>query len=245
MIAISPDSQQILKRFADRYGIDYPLLSDADSRVIRAWGLLNEDIEPDHKHYGVPHPGMYLVDAEGVIFDKHFGPDYRIRESVANAVQERFGLAAGHDGTRLDSGHGEIRAWFAAPIIRPQQLNLLTIEIDLPRGEHLYGEPLPEGYIPLHIEIEADVDHLVVDEIRYPETRMLHLPVIDERLPVYEGLVTIKILCRGLSAEEVDIQPIVHISMQACDETVCHTPQFLQLKLPLQSAPHDWDSLDE
>ena len=34
---------------------------------------------------------MFLVDDQGIVFDKHFGPDHRIRESVANAVQERFG----------------------------------------------------------------------------------------------------------------------------------------------------------
>ena len=91
MLAISPDPPEILARFAERYGVEFPLLSDTDSRVIRAWGLFNDQIEPDHASFGVPHPGMFLVDDQGIVFDKHFGPDHRIRESVTNAVQERFG----------------------------------------------------------------------------------------------------------------------------------------------------------
>ena len=119
MLAISPDPPEIRARFAERYGVEFPLLSDTDSHVIRAWGLFNDQIEPDHAYFGVPHPGMFLVDDQGIVFDKHFGPDHRIRESVASSVQERFGLDTGHKGVRLDTGHGLIRAWLTAPTIRP------------------------------------------------------------------------------------------------------------------------------
>ncbi len=238
-VAISPDSPQVLADFATGFGIDYPLLADQDSEVIRAWGLFNHEIEPDHAHYGIPHPGMFLVDEQGMIFDKHFGPDHRIRESVANVLQERFGLPAGHDGVSLETDHGRIRAWFSAPTVRPQQLNFLTIEIDVPPGEHIYGEPLPEGYIPLHVHIEADEELLSVDEIQYPRTKILHMPVLDEHLPVYDGLVKIKVLCRGLTTEVIDIEPKIHIRLQACDENLCHPPQDVELKLPLRALPND------
>ncbi|MEC8992335.1 MAG: redoxin domain-containing protein [Candidatus Latescibacterota bacterium] len=43
VLAISPDPPEILARFAERYGVEFPLLSDTDSRVIRAWGLQRPD----------------------------------------------------------------------------------------------------------------------------------------------------------------------------------------------------------
>jgi peroxiredoxin len=39
--AISYDSQEILSNFAEERGITFPLLSDADSEVIKAYGILN------------------------------------------------------------------------------------------------------------------------------------------------------------------------------------------------------------
>ncbi len=45
LAAVSYDSVAVLKNFSDRRGITYPLLSDADSKVIRAYGLLNESVD--------------------------------------------------------------------------------------------------------------------------------------------------------------------------------------------------------
>lgn len=47
--AISPDSPEILRKFAQKYEITYPLLSDEGSRVIQAFGILNTNIPEDHE----------------------------------------------------------------------------------------------------------------------------------------------------------------------------------------------------
>ena len=41
LAVISYDSVPILKNFAERKNITYPLISDTDSRIIRAFGILN------------------------------------------------------------------------------------------------------------------------------------------------------------------------------------------------------------
>jgi hypothetical protein len=43
LAAISYDSEAILKYFADRQHIDFPLLADPDSRVIRDYHVLNTE----------------------------------------------------------------------------------------------------------------------------------------------------------------------------------------------------------
>ena len=42
-------------------------LRDIDWNVIRKLGLLNQEMDPGTKYYGVPYPGIFLLDARGVI----------------------------------------------------------------------------------------------------------------------------------------------------------------------------------
>ena len=44
---ITYDPPAVLKRFADAHAIGFPLLSDAGSTVIKAYGLLNTTVEPE------------------------------------------------------------------------------------------------------------------------------------------------------------------------------------------------------
>ena len=41
VFAVSPEPAAALARFAERHGVAFPLLSDADSAVIRRFGILN------------------------------------------------------------------------------------------------------------------------------------------------------------------------------------------------------------
>ncbi len=52
--AVSFDSVETLKHFSKRIGITYPLLSDQGSKVIRAFGILDDQISSNR----VPGPGI-------------------------------------------------------------------------------------------------------------------------------------------------------------------------------------------
>jgi peroxiredoxin len=63
--------------------IDFPLLEDANHRVIDRYGLLN----PTSK--GWPHPATYVIDKQGIVRWKFVEVDYKVRPSndvVAQAV---------------------------------------------------------------------------------------------------------------------------------------------------------------
>ncbi len=63
LYAVSYDEPDALAAFAEANSIPFPLLSDADSSVIREYGILNQEIQPNEiPFYGVPYPGTYLVD---------------------------------------------------------------------------------------------------------------------------------------------------------------------------------------
>lgn len=50
-------------------------------------GILNEKYMPGHRAYGIPHPGMYLIDSEGIIRAKFAEADYRDRPSFEAVIQ--------------------------------------------------------------------------------------------------------------------------------------------------------------
>lgn len=77
--AITYDAPEVLAEFAEEEQLGYPLLSDVEAQSVIALGILNEDYEPGHRAYGIPHPGILLVDANGTVLLKRAVPNYRER----------------------------------------------------------------------------------------------------------------------------------------------------------------------
>ncbi len=90
VVGISYDSEEVLKTFADKQKITFPLLSDPDSKTIAAYALTN--VEMQGKKYGkvslegIPYPGTLLVDSKGVVQAKLFQEGYKDRHTVADLV---------------------------------------------------------------------------------------------------------------------------------------------------------------
>jgi peroxiredoxin len=59
LAAISYDSPAILKDFADRHKIEFPLLADPNSEVIRSFNVLNAEAKGMTK--GMAYPGFFLT----------------------------------------------------------------------------------------------------------------------------------------------------------------------------------------
>ena len=85
IVGISYDSPAVLKRFSDRQKITFPLLSDPESKTIDAYHIRNEAARG--KAEGVPHPGTFVLDREGVIRAKLFLDGYRDRHTTAALVE--------------------------------------------------------------------------------------------------------------------------------------------------------------
>lgn len=65
VLGVSTDSVYSHRAYSEEYRIDFPLLSDADGRVTRAYGVLADEVDG---HRGVAQPSLFVV-----------GPDRRIR----------------------------------------------------------------------------------------------------------------------------------------------------------------------
>ena len=60
----------------DQPGFNFPLLSDADHKVIDRYGLLNEKAS-----HPLPHPATYVIDRSGKVQWKFVEVDYKVRPS--------------------------------------------------------------------------------------------------------------------------------------------------------------------
>ena len=69
-------------------GIEFTLLQDVEMRHVNAFGVLNTtDYEPGDRAWGVPYPGIFLIDADGVIRFKLAEEGYRIRPDFADVLE--------------------------------------------------------------------------------------------------------------------------------------------------------------
>jgi thioredoxin-dependent peroxiredoxin len=66
VIGVSPDPVEKVKKFADKFGLDFTLLADADHAVADAYGAWVEKSMYGKKHMGVQR-ATFIVDREGKI----------------------------------------------------------------------------------------------------------------------------------------------------------------------------------
>ena len=86
VVALTYDDPVLQQKFIDQNGIKYPFLSDIDAFTVNVLGILNEQYEPGDGAYGVPHPGIFVLNADSEIVGKIFVDGYEKRVSAPNVL---------------------------------------------------------------------------------------------------------------------------------------------------------------
>ncbi len=247
--AISNDTVERLRDFADRYAIDFPLLSDEDSAVIRRFGILNTLIEPHEgrsmRWYGIPYPGTYVTDTRGTIVDKEFEQHHARRASGTTLLHRLTGTIAEPDSAtpRAVGGIGDatLSVHLSDPVLRLEVISTLVCDIAIAPGSHIYGPGAPDAFMPTTLDILAPGVQL--GPVQWPETTTLMMKPLDLEIPVWTETIraTVPItatselirLGHGLDTTEIEVK--VKLRYQACDEVACGLPQeaAVGLTLPL------------
>jgi hypothetical protein len=238
--AVSYDSVAILQDFAGRKGIHFPLLSDADSSVIRKLGLLNETAPKDGPFYGIPHPGVFVLDAKGIIRAKYFEDNYRERYTSAGILLRQFGLIPQEATSEVAGRQLRLRASASNATVAPGQRVVLVLDIELNPNMHVYA-PGVEGYIPIDWKMKES-GSAVAAAAKYPASEKLYLKAIDETVPAYRNRFR---LTRDITIQRDDkLKDTLDgsgrfavegsLRYQACDDRVCYIPQELPLKWTFQ-----------
>lgn len=91
--AMTYDPFEFLKEVELDEGVEFPLLQDIDRKHVTAFGILNTtDYEPGNRAWGVPYPGIFLIDPDGVIRYKFAEESYRVRPDFADVLEAAANL---------------------------------------------------------------------------------------------------------------------------------------------------------
>ena len=210
VVAVSYDSEEVLADFSQRRGITFPLLSDDDSSVITAFGILNTvaaegvgpnrddpDVVADVAKYvslfganpmivGTPHPGTFILDGTGRVTSRFFEEFYRERNTTANVMLKLgAGLSpiAAIEGT---TAHLTLTAYPSDPSVTVGTRFSIAVEIVPNPDIHVYAPGAEQmGYRVIGLTM-APVPHVRFEPVEFPASELYHFEPLDERVPVYQ-----------------------------------------------------------
>ncbi len=243
--ALSYDTVETLRHFAERADIGFPLLSDPKSKIIRDFGILNTSVATDHAFYGIPIPGEYLVNRDRTVRAKYFEESYRDRFTSGQILVTELGGEAGAARRVLDTDHLRATTWASDAVVRGGNRFALGIDIDLKPKMHVYA-PGVQGYLAIDWSMESP-EGATAMEAQYPEARRLEMPAIKEVVPVYER--KFRLLRDVRIGQPKEMAPLLDpqnrftlrgkLHYQACDDKICYLPQTLNLSWTLAFEQHD------
>jgi hypothetical protein len=231
--AVSYDSKDTLKRFADAHQITYPLLSDPGSAVIRKFGILNTNIPEGNMFHGIPFPGDYLLAADGTVKNKYFLPNYQTRPTASGILLADFNVVG--DKASVHIGAEDVQAKISVSSDQPapgQELGVV-VDIAIAPGWHIYGEPLPQNYVATSLTFSGDA--VAQQSIALPPAVPLEFKALGETLPVYEG----SFQSRGSIVISGRVKPgnskiAGTLRFQECNDTICKLPQEVPFEIPIK-----------
>jgi hypothetical protein len=242
---VSYDSVEILRAFAARRGIGFPMLADPDSTIIRRFGVLSEEAQAGSREEGMAHPALLLVDADGVVRAR-FEEERYYHRMTTPAVLAAMGAAAAAEVARGAPADVEVRASATDRAVHPGNRFTLYVDVRLPPGVHVYAPGVGGGYQGLAVRIDP-LPFLTVYPPRYPPAEPLALPWTDEVLAGYTGAVRVAIdVALGTRQEMAAVLEAGAglelggaVAFQACDDRVCRAPQTIRVTWHLDLIPPD------
>jgi hypothetical protein len=215
------------------------MVADPDSKIIQAYGVLNAEATGMQK--GFARPGYFFIDTNGVIREKFFEPKYRERLTGNSIIAKLFPELGQEVTDTVDAPHLQIALEQSDRIGVPGTRLTLAAEVRLPPEVHVYA-PGAQGYRPIKLVIDTTPEMELKPAI-YPASKILYLPAISERVPVFEGTFRISQDVRvssssefwgSLGTEGKTFTITGKLEYQACDKTKCYFPTSVPVKWQLQ-----------
>ena len=243
VFAISNDPTEILGDFASKHDITFSLLSDSDSVVIRAFGIMNQLIRPDEgqsmRWYGIPYPGTYYLDANMTVTDKDFHQHHARRASGSSVLARILGQEIEvHSEAETVDVYDQINVsvGLTDPALQLEVVSQLLIDIEIPEGMHAYASGAPGQFECLSLEVEGD--GVRIGDVSWPVSEPMNTLGIDEEVPVYKGrirasvpiTVTSDVIRLGHEIPDT-LQVSVVAGFQLCDDYECFLPERISATL--------------
>lgn len=246
LAAISYDSPAILKDFAERHNIEFPLLGDPDSEIIRRFNVLNAQATGMNK--GMAHPGFFYIDSSGVIRERYFEAKDTDRVTPNNVLGKLFPELSEEVSRNVEAPHLQLHLEQSDHEVVSGNRVRLVAQIELPPNVHVYS-PGVQGYKPIQLTLNA-AHGIEFAPVVFPNPKVLYLEAIQEHVPVFEGKFRItqdvmvtesktRDIARSLVSARKTISITGLLSYQACDDRVCYPPASVPVMWSLQVLPLD------
>lgn len=240
LAAISYDPVETLKAFSDKHAITFPLLSDAGSQTITAWGLLNK--EATGRTAGIPHPGTFMIDRSGAIVSRAFEQPYQERRSATSILALLSATAPGQS-TTIRGGQATFVLSASDAVAAVGHRLTLSIRVTPGPKMHVYA-PGQKGYIPIALTLNTDPAYKV-HPIRFPASTTYRYEPLNETVQVYSSPFTLAqdvtlaltpdLRARATRGEVLSIAG--ELEYQACDDKVCYRPETIPVEWKVTLSP--------
>ena len=220
------------------------MLSDAGSKTITAWGLLNR--EATGRAVGIPYPGTYVLDTKGVVVSRNFEQAYQERDSAASIIaalqQSSTPSPLGSTGPEVLGKYVRLRTGATDPIAAPGHRITLTFDVTPGPKIHVYA-PGQTGYISIALTMTNSPDWMPAPPM-FPAAKPFVDPV-GERVQVYDQPFRIRqdvtlALTPSLRQRAVAKKALVVVGAleyQACDDKVCYRPETIPVQWTIALTP--------
>ncbi len=244
LAAISYDNTAILKDFAERHKIEYPLLADPQSKIITSYGALNSEATGMMK--GMALPGYYYIDPNGIIREQYFEVKYTDRFTANNVLAKVFPELAEEVNQKVEASHLGLELGQSDRAVVPGSHFNLAVQVELPHDTHVYA-PGVKGYKPIQLELHPSPEVQLMPPT-YPASKILYLEAIKEEVPVLEGKFRIasdaKIsanpeFIKSLGPNGKTVTITGQLNYQACDKAICYPPTSIPVSWQLEILPLD------
>jgi hypothetical protein len=220
------------------------MLGDPDSKTIKAYGVLNPEATGMQK--GFARPGYFFIDAKGIIQEKFFEAKYRERITGNNIISKLFPELGEEVTQTVEAPNLQVALEQSDRVGVPGTRVTIAAEVRLPPDVHVYA-PGAQGYKPIKLVVDP-VPQLEIKPPVFPASKILYMPAIKERVPVFEGTFRISQDVRVSSSAEFwgslgkdgrVFEISGKLEYQACNKTECFLPKSVPLKWKLQVLPLD------
>jgi hypothetical protein len=244
LIAISYDPPETLRKFADSRGITFPLISDAESAIIKRFGILNEQQEAGSRSYGIPHPGTFIVDPKGVVVARFFEEAYQERYTAA-AMLAAQGTNPGGTAVSAETAHLSLKATISDATVAPGERISIVVSITPRSNMHVYA-PGKHDYRVVRLNV-APQPWLRAHDTRYPPSEIYDFKPLNERVEVYSKPFRLVQDVTILATPEVQktLATMTRVTIagaleyQACDDKICYNPARVPLTFTVSVKPLD------
>lgn len=238
--AISYDSRETLRAFAEKYAVTFPLLSDTGSKTITAWGILNK--EATGRTAGIPHPGTFMIDRSGKILSRSFEQPYQERRSATSLLAQLAAVSPGQS-TIIKGAQAAFELLTSDGVAAVGHRVTLSIRVTPGPKMHVYA-PGQKGYIPIALTLTPDAAFKAYP-VRFPASTAYHYKPLNETVRVYSSPFTIAqevtialtpdVRARATRGDVLTIAG--QLEYQACDDVVCYRPETIPVAWKVTLSP--------